>query len=170
MVCRGVRRSPVISRSLIIMLVDSNIAARPSRWLSRRCCSARKGLSRRTSLNQVARSQLHNSLTFALTAICGGEVALRFGSEAMRPSRRDRSRRVRGRPRLIVARYQTVQLLPMAVRSGSCPFTGIYDLQRSKDSPFSAWPDSATRIEGLNGIVMYGRPRCCKGETDLKRR
>ena len=23
-------------------------------------------------------------------------------------------------------------------------------------------------IEG--GIVMYGRPRCCKGETDLKRR
>ena len=20
------------------------------------------------------------------------------------------------------------------------------------------------------GIVMYGRPRCCKGETDLKRR
>ncbi len=21
-----------------------------------------------------------------------------------------------------------------------------------------------------DGIVMYGRPRCCKGETDLKRR
>ena len=22
----------------------------------------------------------------------------------------------------------------------------------------------------LEGIVMYGRPRCCKGKTDLKRR
>ena len=32
-----------------------------------------------------------------------------------------------------------------------------------------------TRIDALRqhtrlGIVMYGRPRCCKGETDLKRR
>ena len=24
--------------------------------------------------------------------------------------------------------------------------------------------------ETVRGIVMYGRPRCCKGETDLKRR
>ena len=32
----------------------------------------------------------HQSLTYALTAICIGEVALRFGGEAMRPSGRDR--------------------------------------------------------------------------------
>ena len=25
-------------------------------------------------------------------------------------------------------------------------------------------------IKGYFGIVMYGRPRCCKGKTDLKRR
>ena len=29
---------------------------------------------------------------------------------------------------------------------------------------------SADRITHRNGIVMYGRPRCCKGKTDLNRR
>ena len=33
------------------------------------------------------------------------------------------------------------------------------------------WVDLWRRTGDIGeGIVMYGRPRCCKGETDLKRR
>ena len=34
----------------------------------------------------------------------------------------------------------------------------------------SLWRAVDGEGEGLDGIVMYGRPRCCKGKTDLKRR
>ena len=32
------------------------------------------------------------------------------------------------------------------------------------------WWNRFGPLFAAEGIVMYGRPRCCKGETDLKRR
>ena len=39
----------------------------------------------------------------------------------------------------------------------------VIDRQEAFGASQSEWQTS-------DGIVMYGRPRCCKGETDLKRR
>ena len=58
---------------------------------------------------------------------------------------------------VLVAEFQA----PIDGRTDPVLF-GVMEVRTCLSRPFLKSPD--------DGIVMYGRPRCCKGKTDLNRR